>query len=154
MQPEIRAALDTLFSHQSLDRNSVQEAIGAIMDGRCEPVEISALLTAFAMKGETETEIAGAAAAMRERAIRIPTAQTGLIDTCGTGGGNLHTFNISTAAALVVAATGLPVAKHGNPHPQRQVTDQQQPPSQDDDGRRLEADCMHDQTNNCNHAQD
>ncbi|MCA8995634.1 MAG: anthranilate phosphoribosyltransferase [Planctomycetaceae bacterium] len=114
MQPEIRAALDTLFSHQSLDRNSVQEAIGAIMDGRCEPVEISALLTAFAMKGETETEIAGAAAAMRERAIRIPTAQTGLIDTCGTGGDNLHTFNISTAAALVVAATGQPVAKHGN----------------------------------------
>lgn len=114
MQQEIRSALDALLSGRSLDQETVRAATGAIMDGRCEPVEVSAFLTALAMQGETETEIAGAAAAMRERSARIVSSRSGLLDTCGTGGDKLHTFNISTAAAIVVAATGQPVAKHGN----------------------------------------
>ena len=74
----------------------------------------AALLTALAVRGEGDEELAGAARAMRKRATRIPTTQTGLLDTCGTGGDNLHTFNISTAAAIVSAAAGVAVAKHGN----------------------------------------
>jgi anthranilate phosphoribosyltransferase len=114
MQLEIRNALDRLLKHESLDASTMQLAIGAVMDGRCSDVEITALLIAIAMKGETEEELAGGAAAMRARAAHIKTHRTGLIDTCGTGGDQLHTFNISTATAIVVAAAGVPVAKHGN----------------------------------------
>jgi anthranilate phosphoribosyltransferase len=92
----------------------MRSAVEAIMDGRCTPVETAALLTALAVQGETPEELAGAARAMRERAAAIPTSRAGLLDTCGTGGDRLHTFNISTAAALVAAAAGVPVAKHGN----------------------------------------
>ena len=92
----------------------MSDAIGAVMDGRCAELETAALLTALAVRGEGDEELAGAARAMRERATRIPTTQTGLLDTCGTGGDNLHTFNISTATAIVAAAAGVPVAKHGN----------------------------------------
>jgi len=88
--------------------------MGAMMSQQCTDVEIAAILTALLMKGETEEEIAGAALAMRERATRIPTSRTGLIDTCGTGGDGMKTFNISTATAFVIAASGVPVAKHGN----------------------------------------
>ena len=84
------------------------------MGGRCTPVETAALLTALAVQGETPEILAGAARAMRDRAAEIPTTREGLLDTCGTGGDRLHTFNISTAAALVAAAAGAPVAKHGN----------------------------------------
>jgi len=66
------------------------------------------------MKGETPEELVGAARAMHERALAIPTHCSGLLDTCGTGGDQLHTFNISTAVAIVAAAAGVPVAKHGN----------------------------------------
>jgi len=114
MQLEIRNALTQLLNGESLDSSTMQLAIGAVMDGRCPDVEITALLVAIAMKGETEEELAGGAAAMRARAARIPTRRTGLIDTCGTGGDRLHTFNISTATAFVIAAAGIPVAKHGN----------------------------------------
>lgn len=114
MQPEIRLALDRLLKQQPLDGPTLRQAIGAIMDGRCGPVETAALLTALAVKGETEEELAGAAAAMRERAIPIESGQSRVLDTCGTGGDNLHTFNISTAAALVAASAGVTVAKHGN----------------------------------------
>lgn len=114
MHQNIRSIVDRLLEGWSLDAQQMRDAIGSIMDGECSPVEISSLLTALAMHGETEFEIAGAAAAMRERSLKINTSQTGLIDTCGTGGDKLHTFNISTATALVVAACGQPVAKHGN----------------------------------------
>jgi anthranilate phosphoribosyltransferase len=77
-------------------------------------VETAAFLTALRMKGEAVAEIVGAARAMQERATPIRTRQTGLLDTCGTGGDQLHTFNISTAAAFVAAACGVPVPKHGN----------------------------------------
>ncbi len=114
MQPEIKLAIDRLLSHQALDSDTVQSAIGAIMDGRCGEVETSAFLTALAMKGETEEELSGAANAMRARSTKIPSSHPDLLDTCGTGGDRMHTFNISTAAAIVTAAANVPVAKHGN----------------------------------------
>jgi anthranilate phosphoribosyltransferase len=92
----------------------MQAAVGAVMDGQATEAEIAALLTALRMKGETVEEVVGAARAMSDRAVRIETGLTGLLDTCGTGGDRLSTFNISTATAFVVAATGVPVAKHGN----------------------------------------
>jgi len=90
------------------------EAIGLIMDGRCEEEEIARLLVALHRKGETVAEVAGAAMAMRRNMTPIRTSRAVLIDTCGTGGDASGTFNISTAAALVTAAAGVAVAKHGN----------------------------------------
>lgn len=84
------------------------------MDGLCEPVDIAAFLTAMAAKGPVAEELVGAARAMRSRAAAIPTHRSPLLDTCGTGGDCLHTFNISTATAIVAAACGVNVAKHGN----------------------------------------
>ncbi len=84
------------------------------MSGRCSDAEIASLLTAIALRGESDVDLAEAASVMREKATPVPVTRTGLLDTCGTGGDRLHTFNISTAAALVAAACGVPVAKHGN----------------------------------------
>lgn len=114
MHPSLKPVLDSLLLHQPLDTELVNTAFGAIMDGACAEAEIAALLTALAMQGETAADIAGAALAMRARAAHIPTRRTGLLDTCGTGGDHLSTFNISTATAIVVAAVGVPIAKHGN----------------------------------------
>ncbi|MDA7503655.1 anthranilate phosphoribosyltransferase [bacterium] len=114
MHQNIKVLVEQFLEHQSADAKQMRTAIGSIMDGECSPVDMTALLISLAAKGEDETEIAGAASAMRERSLKIKTNQKGLIDTCGTGGDNLHTFNISTATALVVAACGQPVAKHGN----------------------------------------
>lgn len=114
MQPELAKVLDDVLAARAVSADSMYAAVLAIMDGRCQPAETAALLTALAVQGETPDELAGAARAMRERAAAIRTARSGLLDTCGTGGDKLHTFNISTAAALVAAAAGVPVAKHGN----------------------------------------
>ncbi|MEW4487711.1 anthranilate phosphoribosyltransferase [Thalassoglobus sp. JC818] len=114
MHVSIRAVIEKILQNEEIQEEPMQAAVGAIMDGECSPVDVSSFLTALAVDGETETEIAGAAAAMRKRSLKIETSQTGLIDTCGTGGDKLHTFNISTATALIVAACGQPVAKHGN----------------------------------------
>jgi anthranilate phosphoribosyltransferase len=84
------------------------------MQGDCPDAQIAAFLTALRMKGETVEEIVGAASVMREHVTRINTGRDDLLDTCGTGGDALSTFNISTATALVAAACGVPVAKHGN----------------------------------------
>lgn len=89
-------------------------AIDAVVSGQCSDGEIGILLTALRAKGETCQEVAGAAAALRRNMTPIRTTRVGVIDTCGTGGDGSGTFNISTAAALVVAAAGVPVAKHGN----------------------------------------
>ncbi|MBC7346853.1 MAG: anthranilate phosphoribosyltransferase [Clostridia bacterium] len=91
-----------------------EEAMATIMEGRATPAQIGAFLAALRLKRETVAEVTGLARAMRAKAEKLPTRQSLLVDTCGTGGDGRGTFNISTAAALVVAACGLPVAKHGN----------------------------------------
>jgi anthranilate phosphoribosyltransferase len=88
--------------------------VDQIMQGGCDEDQIADLLLALRAKGETVDEIAGAAVAMRKHMTRICTSRPGVIDTCGTGGDASGTFNISTGAALVTAAAGVPVAKHGN----------------------------------------
>lgn len=97
---------------------TVDEAAGAmseIMDGRAAPSHIAGLLVGLAMKGERPSEIVGLARAMRNRATPLPLrVPRDVFDTCGTGGDGAETFNVSTAAAIVVAACGVPVAKHGN----------------------------------------
>lgn len=110
----IQSALARLIDRHDLTAEEMQAAVGCVMDGQASEVEIAALLTALRTKGETVAEVVGAARAMNERAVRIESGLTGLLDTCGTGGDRLSTFNISTATAFVVAATGVPVAKHGN----------------------------------------
>lgn len=114
MSQIIRDLLHQLVEHQPITADQIRAGIGSVMDGECSPAQISALLTALRMKGEAVDDIVGTVQAMRERMARIPTERTHLLDTCGTGGDRLHTFNISTATALVAAACGIPVAKHGN----------------------------------------
>jgi anthranilate phosphoribosyltransferase len=99
---------------QDLSMEEMRAAVGAIVSGTWADDEIEQFLLALNVKGATVAEVAGAAAALRDRATPIRTARTGVIDTCGTGGDGARTFNISTAAALVTAAAGVPVAKHGN----------------------------------------
>lgn len=110
----LQHALDRLIAGNELDSAEAYAAFSAMMDGAASEVEMAALLTALRMKGEAVGEIVGAARAMHERATPIVTHHRGLLDTCGTGGDQLHTFNISTATAFVVAACGVPVPKHGN----------------------------------------
>jgi len=110
----IETVLETAESGDDLSMQQMSETIGLIMQGRCEEDDIARLLVALHKKGETVAEVAGAAQAMRQHMTPIRTVRTGLIDTCGTGGDGSKTFNISTAAALVTAAVGVPVAKHGN----------------------------------------
>ncbi len=110
---DLRETLIQVSAGTDLSSDEMSTVIGAIMDGRCDPVQIGSLLTALRMKGETVEEVAGAAASMRQRATKIP-ATGRFLDTCGTGGDGLHTFNISTATAIVAAACGVKVAKHGN----------------------------------------
>ncbi|WP_010582991.1 anthranilate phosphoribosyltransferase [Schlesneria paludicola] len=114
MIDELKIAVNELLEGTPLSAFIMKSAVGAIMDGQCSEIEISSFLTALRCRGESVGELVGAASAMRERATPIVCRSTGLLDTCGTGGDLLHTFNISTAAALVAAAAGQPVAKHGN----------------------------------------
>ena len=107
----MRAALpDPLLP---LDQQSAYEAFAAILDGAFDEESLVAFLTTMAERDETSAEIAGAAMAMRERMIPVA-APEGVIDVCGTGGDGAHSLNVSTAVAIVVAAAGVPVAKHGN----------------------------------------
>ena len=114
MHDTLKPALDALLQRHDLSDSVCRDAIGAIMDGYCDPVDIAAFLTAMAAKGSVASELVGAATAMRQRATSIASDRRPLLDTCGTGGDRLHTFNISTAAALVAASCGVAVAKHGN----------------------------------------
>jgi len=106
--------LARLVARRDLPRDDVAALFGRIMDGELGEPMIAALLAALASKGESVEEIAGAAQAMRARARRVPHGRSEVVDTCGTGGDGSGTFNVSTAAALVAAAGGVPVAKHGN----------------------------------------
>ncbi len=101
-------------SGQSLDREQMTQVVDAIMRGDCSDKQVEALLVALHKKGETVEELAGAASAIRMHMHPIETRRENVVDTCGTGGGKSGTFNISTAAAIVAAAAGGSVAKHGN----------------------------------------
>jgi anthranilate phosphoribosyltransferase len=112
----IGAAIENLVAGQSLSRSESQTAIGAMLDGTIAEAAVAAFLTALRIKGETADELEGAITAVRERMVhfdQLP-SQDLLVDTCGTGGDGACTVNISTAAAIVVAACGVPVVKHGN----------------------------------------
>jgi len=109
-----RDLLVRLIEGEDLSFAETEQLFGQLMDGEISEITIAALLTALAAKGESVEEVAGAATAMRRRLVVIPTQRTDVIDTCGTGGDGKGTFNISTAAALIAAAAGVPVAKHGN----------------------------------------
>jgi anthranilate phosphoribosyltransferase len=102
------------LSATPLSAADAERAMGAMMDGDLSAVRTAAVLTALKVRGETVSEILGFARAMRARAVRVPVTPGVLADTCGTGGTGVSTFNISTAAAFVVAAAGVRVAKHGN----------------------------------------
>jgi anthranilate phosphoribosyltransferase len=113
MSEVVRHALAAVVDGGTLSIEEARDAMGAVMDGEATPSQLAALLVALRMRGETTEELAGFATAMRARVLHVE-APVGAIDTVGTGGDRSGTFNISTSAALVVAAAGVPVAKHGN----------------------------------------
>jgi anthranilate phosphoribosyltransferase len=113
MSEVVRAALAAVVEGRTLTMDEAHAAMGAVMDGEATPAQLAAFLVALRMRTETIEELAGFAVAMRERVLRVD-APAGAIDLVGTGGDQSGTFNISTTAALVVAAGGVPVAKHGN----------------------------------------
>ncbi len=110
----IEESIGKLIECKNLSVAEMRVGVEAIMQGNCSDAEIAAFLTALRIKGETIDEIVGAASVMREHVTRIRTDRDDVLDTCGTGGDALSTFNISTATALVAAGCGVPVAKHGN----------------------------------------
>jgi anthranilate phosphoribosyltransferase len=110
----IQDALHKLIEKSDLTKQEAYESVKEIMTGKASDASIAAFLTALRMKGETSSEIAGCALAMREMSTKITTKHHKVIDTCGTGGDGLGTFNISTASAIVASAAGAIVAKHGN----------------------------------------
>lgn len=109
--------LGALIRHAAvrpLDAAEAEAAFTEVMDGRATPVQIAALLVAIRVRGAVSAEVAGGVRALRRAMVPVPTDAAGLVDTCGTGGGAVTTFNISTAAALLAAGAGVRVAKHGN----------------------------------------
>jgi len=110
----IQATIARLLDREPLTREEAREAMHEIMRGEATQAQIAGFLVALRAKGETADEIAGCAEAMREHVLPVHPTRSDLVDTAGTGGDGKHTLNISTAAALVAAAAGVGVAKHGN----------------------------------------
>ena len=111
----IQQALKRLAGGETLGSEDAAAAFGAVMSGEATPAQMAALLMGLRVRGETAVEVAGAARALRAAMLRLETdAPQDLVDTCGTGGGAVGTFNISTAAALLAAGAGARIAKHGN----------------------------------------
>ena len=110
----IQSAIQRVETGHDLSMDEVIETFDEIVCGRCGEDDIARWLLALNRKGPSVSEVAGAAMALRRKMTPIHSSRSELLDTCGTGGDRLHTFNISTAAALVTAAAGVPVAKHGN----------------------------------------
>lgn len=106
--------LEKLTRHEDLASDEAAAAMREVMEGRAGPAQLAALLSALVMKGERPAEIVGFARAMREHAVKLSRPVDDVFDTCGTGGDRSGTFNISSASAVVVAACGVRVAKHGN----------------------------------------
>jgi anthranilate phosphoribosyltransferase len=111
---EIRQAIDKLVNRIDLSETETIDVMNQIMTGEATPLQVAAFLTALRMKGETVAEITGAARVMREKAHRVNAGAKTVLDTCGTGGDQKGTFNISTTSAFVLAGAGVHVAKHGN----------------------------------------
>lgn len=112
---DLGALIARVVAGERLDAVEAESAFATMMEGRATPVQVAALLVGLRVRGEAAPELAGGVRALRRSMVRVPTGDgTSLIDTCGTGGGRLTTFNISTAAALLAAAAGARIAKHGN----------------------------------------
>jgi len=114
MSLNVQQAIRELQAGTALSQEASEAAFSDIMNGLATSAQIAALLMGLSIRGESIESITGAAKAMRAAATHIHPASTGLLDTCGTGGDGAKTFNISTAVALLTAACGVPVAKHGN----------------------------------------
>jgi anthranilate phosphoribosyltransferase len=112
--PWLGDVLANLLARRDLPAEHVRAILQEMMAGRCGEAETAAFLVALRMKGESAAELAAAAAVLREHMVGWDPGREGVLDTCGTGGDGTCTFNISTAAALVVASCGVPVVKHGN----------------------------------------
>ena len=110
----VRDAIQALVSTGCVDPAVLGAAFGEIMDGEATPATAAGLLVGLRMKGETVDEIVAVAEALRARATMVSSPDPVTVDTCGTGGSGVDTFNISTTAAFVVAGAGVSVAKHGN----------------------------------------
>ena len=110
----IREAIAKVVKGEDLQEAEMMGTMEEIMGGQATPAQIGSFITALRLKGETVEEVTGAARIMRRKATRIDARSAVIVDTCGTGGDGMHTFNISTTAAFVVAAAGITVAKHGN----------------------------------------
>jgi len=110
----IREAIEKLVNRVNLSEAETIDVMNQIMTGEATPLQVASFLTALRVKGETVEEITGAARVMREKAHRVNVGSKTVLDTCGTGGDQKGTFNISTASAFVVAGAGVNVAKHGN----------------------------------------
>ncbi|GAN32571.1 anthranilate phosphoribosyltransferase component II [Candidatus Brocadia sinica JPN1] len=110
----IKEAISKLVNKQNLSTEESLTAMTQIMEGNATDAQIASFITALRMKGETVEEITGCTIAMRKKVVKIKVGDNTVVDTCGTGGDAKNTFNISTAAAFVVAGAGLKVAKHGN----------------------------------------
>lgn len=109
----VSRAIHALAERRDLPAELAEEAFGQVMRGEATPVQMSALLVGLRTKGETAAEVVGAVRALREAMVRVE-VPAGAADTCGTGGGGVGTFNISTAAAIVATGAGARIAKHGN----------------------------------------
>ncbi len=110
----IREVMENIVNGGNLNEEAMMGVMEEVMSGTATPAQIAAFITALRIKGETVEEVTGAARIMRQKATRLDARTSLVIDTCGTGGDRLNTFNISTTAAFVVAAAGITVAKHGN----------------------------------------
>jgi anthranilate phosphoribosyltransferase len=110
----LTALIEKVVRHEDLAEDEAAAAMREVMEGHAAPAALAALLTGLVMKGERPAEIVGFARTMREHAVRLAAPAGEVFDTCGTGGDRSGTFNISSAAALVLAACGVKVAKHGN----------------------------------------
>lgn len=114
MEATTQTQLNQLLAKQDLSFSQATQLFDAIMNGKLNDIELTAALIALKLKGETSDEIAGAAASMRANAVPFQTNKTLLADSCGTGGDGSNTINISTTAAIVAAAAGINMVKHGN----------------------------------------
>ncbi|MFO7821559.1 MAG: anthranilate phosphoribosyltransferase [Lentisphaeria bacterium] len=110
----IKEILKMAVEGNNLSTAEIQQAMDAIMEGETTPAQIASFITALRMKGETVEEVSGAAASMRKHAAFIDAGAQSVVDTCGTGGDGMSTFNISTVSAFVAAGAGVCIAKHGN----------------------------------------